>query len=155
MKDFNTIKTNNWASTTCSQEVKKYNDLELNNRIAKAKRKAVDKFIKNLGYTSDEDLRTALQYQGKKELMETLVALQLLVDQQKSILHQDQQKLFMYECNIDPLFFEFILYQLRNESDLEIFKTKLLNFIENHPQYAKANAHHDDFHPFLLLYKNK
>lgn len=62
----------------------------------------------------------------------------------------------MHEANVDPLYFEFIAYQLKNESDALIFNNKLHTFNEDHPQYVINHKYREDeLHQFLFLLKKE
>ncbi|MBS6374702.1 MAG: hypothetical protein KH431_08885 [Erysipelotrichaceae bacterium] len=154
MNTLQSMKFSGYGMDYPTAEVKKYSDKELNDRIAKAKRKAIEKFIRKLGYTDEAALQDSLHYEGKADLLLREEAWK----QEKQKLHVElsrcRRMLMLYEQNIDPMFFEFILYQLQDESDTEIFQSKLQKFMEDHPQYSKAYSKTDELHPFVLLYKN-
>ena len=138
MNTLQALKTDGYGTAYSASEVKKYSDKELNDRIAKAKRKAVEKYIRKLGYTDEEALLEALHYEGKKDLLlreKTWMQDQQLMDEE---LNRCRRRLLMYEQNVAPIFFDFILYQFHDESDTETFKSKLQKFMEDHPQYSKA-----------------
>lgn len=154
MNTLQALKTDGYGTAYSASEVKKYSDKELNDRIAKAKRKAVEKYIRKLGFTDEEALLEALHYEGKNDLLlreKTWMQEQQLIGEE---LNRCRRRLLMYEQNVDPIFFDFILYQFHDESDTETFKSKLQKFMEDHPQYSKAYSQSDEFHPFVLLYKN-
>lgn len=154
MNTLQTMKMDGYGIAGSAAEVKKYSDKELNDRIAKAKRKAVEKFIRKLGYADEEAMQDSLHYEGKADLLFREATLKQ--DNQKlgEELNRCRRLLMLYEQNVDPIFFEFILYSFHDESDAETFQTKLQKFMEDHPQYSKAYSQTDEFHPFVLLYKN-
>lgn len=154
MNTLQALKTDGYGSAYFVSEVKKYSDKELNDRIAKAKRKAVEKFIRKLGYADEEALLESLRYEGKNDLLLREKTLKQNQQQLSEELNRCRRQLLMYEQNVDPIFFGFILYLFHDESDAETFKSKLQKFMEDHPQYSKAYSQTDEFHPFVLLYKN-